>query len=789
MKNVTTRKSIQSLVSVSYLVIMILYGIGVLIPDFKKEFLPITLLCVISVTSIFLLFCMVCKCVTDRIQAHGLIVAVNLILLISVVNGDIYYVPIGLLITAIIICIYEQLWINKNMLIQTICLYLVTLAIQIVTGNRSSRVVFTYFLMGIVVIMVEVILCIIIDHIEKYTRLIKENSRSSQDMLKVVELKRQEAQNAAKAKTMFLSNMSHEIRTPINAILGMDEIILRESNESNVIEFASKIQSAGNTLLSLVNDILDFSKIESGKMEIVEEEYDFELLLNDIYNLLCLRTEEKGLFLNFEIAEDVPRRLNGDVLRLKQVLLNVLSNGVKYTEKGSVTLKIDWRQKYPGLIKLLISVEDTGIGIKKEDQQRLFNAFERVGDSGSKHIEGTGLGMSITKSLLDIMKGTIAVKSEFGQGSTFYIQINQKVMDYTPVGKLANKTRHGVMAKRYKESFVAPDAKILIVDDNEMNLMVVKGLLKKTRIQIDLAVSGRQCLEMVKKLKYDIIFMDHMMPEMDGIETFHQLQSMEENLSREAAVVALTANAIAGAKDFYLGKGFLNYLSKPINSGKMETMIRNILPEELVMPTTLEEVPDIAMTQEHSSIHYGAGLTFAGNDVVQYEDNMRMFLQAASEKKDLIRKHAEQEDWNSYTIEVHALKSNAAYIGAEALSEVAFEHEHMGKAFNAKGITDSLPRLMKVWDQALMDIGTLMVHVESKIPESKGIIITDEEYFDLIQKAIDHLNDFESDAAIVYIRQLLEYELSEDRRRVIKKAYDEIDKFNYKSAARILFGE
>ncbi len=789
MKKKMTDKAIRFLMLFIYIGILFLYFIvNKIYYKLSVQELEYILVIIILLAIGFVLITL-CKEISNK--WHGVILSVFLlpIYICSLCRKDFYLIYIGVLITAIIICIYELRWLLQYVLIYSAIICYIVNLYQIFELKNEINEIAIYALGGILILLIELILVSMMDHLEQYKKMITINSMDAQEMLKVVEIKRQEAQNAAKAKSMFLSNMSHEIRTPINAILGMDEIILRESNESNVIDYANRIQSAGNTLLSLINDILDFSKIESGKMEINEEEYKFEELTTDIYNILSLRMEEKGLALKLEIAEDIPSVLFGDVLRIKQIMLNVLINAVKYTQKGYVSLKIDWRQKQTGIIKLIIQVEDTGIGIKPENQKKLFDAFERLDGDTTKHIEGTGLGMSITKNLLDLMSGTISVSSEYNVGSIFTIEVEQKVIDYKPMGKIITANHKNVFGLRYTESFLAPDAKILIVDDNEMNLLVVKGLLKKTLIQIDIAISGMQCLDMVKREKYQIIFMDHMMPEMDGVDTFHKMATLEGNLNIGVPVVALTANAVSGAKEMYMEMGFADYISKPINSHVIENMIKNMLPENMVEMTQIQENEEVDYYDITGIVDYKKGLLYAGNDKKQYEENLRVFIKSMDERQELLEKYIEQQDWKAFEIEVHALKSNAAYIGAKELSVVAAEQEKYAKAFNGAAIVHSWEKLEELWDQTVAALYQFvdMEEVEQIYPNGKTL--TDEQYLEFIQKIIQHMNNFESDRAMFYLKKILEYDMPEEKRSRIKKSYEELDKFNYRQATQILLDE
>lgn len=389
------------------------------------------------------------------------------------------------------------------------------------------------------------------------------------------------AQQENESKSKFLANMSHEIRTPINAILGMNEMILRESEENVTQEYARNIQSASETLLSIVNEILDFSKVASGKMELINAEYQLGNVITDCCTLVETRAAGKDLRLEVMCDETTPSILFGDEKRIRQVLANLLTNAVKYTPSGTITFRIKWAGGKDG-IKLIVSVEDTGIGISEENQKRLFDTFERFDEEKNKNIEGTGLGLSITKQLVELMEGEIGVYSEVGKGSLFYVEIPQKVVSMAPVGKYEEAIKKE-QEKVVKEKYHAPDARILVVDDVRMNVRVLQGLLKRIQVQVDTAISGKECLELAQEKQYDIILLDHMMPEMDGVETFQKLRENVSGCNYRTPIIALTANALEGAREEYKRIGFDDYLSKPIKGEELEDTIREYLPENKIV--------------------------------------------------------------------------------------------------------------------------------------------------------------------------------------------------------------
>ncbi|SDB30780.1 ATP-binding protein [Butyrivibrio sp. INlla16] len=389
------------------------------------------------------------------------------------------------------------------------------------------------------------------------------------------------------AKTQFLSQMSHEIRTPINAIIGMDELILREYDDNQLKKYAHNIKSASNTLLTLINDVLDFSKIEAGKMELYNVEYDLADMISELVNMVEERAKNKGLEFNTIVNSQIPHLLYGDNVRLKQVILNILTNAVKYTEHGSIEFAVDYidggHLDKDSSIGLKISVSDTGIGIREEDMQRLYDPFERLEETRNRNIEGSGLGMSIVQKFLKLMNSELYVKSEYGKGSTFSFVVEQQIRSFEPIGDF--KVAYDKIIEddsNYRELFTAPDADILVVDDNEINLVVTRNLLKDTMINIETASSGKEALLMTAKKKYDLMLIDHRMPEMDGMEMLWRLKSDEKNINRDTPSIALTANAFSGARDVYRKSGFQDYLSKPIIGDALEKMLINYLPEDKV---------------------------------------------------------------------------------------------------------------------------------------------------------------------------------------------------------------
>ena len=580
------------------------------------------------------------------------------------------------------------------------------------------------------------------------------------------------AKSASEAKSRFLSNISHEIRTPINAVLGFDEMILRESNDESILGYARDIQGSGKTLLALINDILDFSKIEAGKMEIIPVEYELGSMLNDLYNMSDVRAREKNLELIVNVDENIPHILFGDEIRIKQCILNIVTNAVKYTEVGSVTIDVDYEEVEPENpefedvedIMLKVRVRDTGIGIREEDMDKLMSAFERIDARKNRTIEGTGLGISIVVSLLELMDSKLEVFSEYGRGSEFSFAIKQKVQDWEPVGDFSirakeSKSNFGA----YEESFHAEDAKILVVDDTRTNLTVIKGLLKQTKMQVDTAISGMECLEMVKKTKYNIIFLDHRMPEMDGIQTFHAMEEMEDNLNKDTPVVALTANAISGSREMYFGEGFTNYMSKPVDPVKLEEMILQYLPEELVTKSSDEGfVASAGEMDDEEKNAFQDLLKITGVDInsaiercgsaVLARDVMKDFWLSIDERAGAIEKFLMEQDIKNYTIYVHGLKSSARAVGALDLSEKAEYLEACGNGGDIDEIEMLTPGLLSLYRSYTTRLEPLFAGEDEGKPEIskdelEGAFATMKEfisasYFDSADDIMKMLEDY-----------------------------------------------
>ncbi|MBP3621844.1 MAG: response regulator [Lachnospiraceae bacterium] len=527
---------------------------------------------------------------------------------------------------------------------------------------------------------------------------------------------KEEAENANRAKSQFLANMSHEIRTPIHAIMGMNEMVLRESKDEDIRVYASNIKSASENLLDIINGILDFSKVEAGKIEIENSEYSLGGLLNDLNNIITPMTKEKDLDFNIKVDEKLPRVLLGDVGKVRQIIINLLNNAVKYTKEGEISLVVGGDVSGEK-VDLTVQVKDTGIGIKEDNLDKLFMDFERVDLEENRNIEGTGLGLAIVYRLLQHMGGEIKVSSKYGEGTEFVVNLPQGVADVTPIGDFQVKYEAEGDTK-YTERFVAPDAKVLVVDDHEMNLVVIKNLLKTTQMQITTCSSGEECIEHIINDTFDIVLLDHMMPGMSGIETLETI--IEKELKRDTVFIALTANAIVGVKEMYLSKGFDDYLSKPIDTRKMEKMLQHYIPEHKltkVKHTNTEDNSEEILGKKDLKQEYidqKVGLKYSAQSMEMYKSFLEVYYEYGAEKKCQVEECYNAKNWKDYVTYVHSIKSTSLNIGGVILSKLAADIEKRGKEFLAGDegalsfIEENHEELMRVYDLTLTEAVTIM---------------------------------------------------------------------------------
>ena len=620
-----------------------------------------------------------------------------------------------------------------------------------------------------------------------------------------LEAARNAVEKAENARDIFLANMSHELRTPINTILGLNELILRESQEEAVKEYARDIRQAGNILLALVSDILDFSKLEADKMELTEGIYDVSSLLNDLINSISVQQRRKKLDLVLDIAQDVPYKLFGDEIHIRQIIGNLLSNAVRYTDKGKITLHLSWKEVSKDSIEIYVLVKDTGIGIKEEDIPKLFKAFQRMDSTIRSKDDRTGLGLAITQRLIEMMGGKLEVESVYGKGSAFSFKIIQKVVDREPLGDFEKQYRESLRSiEDYHEKFIAPMGRILIVDDNAMNLAVAQGLLKGTRLQIDVAASGEECLELIKRKTYHLICMDHMMPVMDGVQTLHAIRALEGNPSRDIPVIALTANAVAGARELYLKEGFQDYLTKPIDADKFENMLIEYLPDNVVYLTNNREVSDEYEPQNAEEFdiresqlylmgfNLRNGLRYMGGDKSLYGKVLHDFHSILQEKETALEDFLQKGDMPGYTIIVHSLKGNARSVGADDLADEAFELEKMAKAGQLEDVTVRSPILFSMMKNMR---NSLRVYLETEAAEEEKAQtgetvteekITEEEWVRALQELAARLDDFDGESAASKLRELKRYERPESDKKMLRLCEKAIKDYAYDIALEVV---
>ena len=562
------------------------------------------------------------------------------------------------------------------------------------------------------------------------------------------------ADGANRAKSTFLASMSHEIRTPIHAVMGMSEMILRESKEEETLSYAGDIHSAAGSLLSIVNDILDFSKIESGRMEILPVSYQLSSLIHDIYLLIADRAEKKGLMLRIHVDEALPSTLYGDDIRLKQIVINLLTNAVKYTESGSVTLNITGTVQNE-ICELSVQVKDTGIGIRKEDIRKLFQVFERIEEKRNRTIEGTGLGINITQQLLTLMGSTLQVESVYGEGSCFSFRLKQKVIQREPIGNLEECLQNEKRQEVHRAGFRAPDVHVLVTDDIEMNRRVFRGLLKQTEIRVEEAASGQESLIKAQEEKYDLIFMDNMMPDMDGIETMQRMKADVRGKNTKTPIIMLTANAIAGAKEEYERAGFDGYLSKPIDPKKLEAMICRFLSEDRILGFGEDEAVKTEATgrplPELNGIRWEYARLYIPDDEMLWE-LLKGFRQTLAERiqewnRDIpegtnaVYDVEADMDLATIRIEAHALKSLAASVGAMTIFGLARVTELAARENEVGKVKQVLPLLIEEMKQMETELAVQFPEEERPLCEDREQLLL------LVRLLVDAMRSLDFDEA------------------------------------------
>ena len=600
----------------------------------------------------------------------------------------------------------------------------------------------------------------------------------------ILEEARIEAQSANKAKSVFLANMSHEIRTPINVMLGMNEMILRESESEEIRQYAKSIERSGGYLISLINNILDISRIESGKMEIEEGKYELRQLLDEVMLIAEKQAEQKSLKMNLIFDKTLPAYLIGDVIHIKQILLNLINNAVKYTKEGQIDIKVS---KNAEETKLIFEVKDTGIGIKEENLPVLFDAFMRVDSKKNKKIKGTGLGLAIAKQLAEQMDGTIWVESVYGKGSSFFVQLPmKKVSD----GKISN-VEWKETDERKRRSFVAPQAKILIVDDNPENLMVTRSLLKRTAVFVDTAASGEECVHKVRQNVYDLILLDYMMPQMDGIDTIRELK---KDVQFHIPVIALTADVTKGIEQTFLREGFCAYLSKPVMWSKLEDLLMKYLRDDLVFiredlkeeqKIKDEEFKQLKGQLKENDIKIEEGLRLLDGDFMQYRKLMEFFTEYQEEYMRQMQQLMTQKEVkvDEITRMMHTLKSNAKAIGAIHLYEIAKEMEDRGKQKDMEYIMSAYDLLKLEWGRVFKASREFIEQTKNVLFDQKKEEEKDKQSKEEIKEKLKiFITRYQAKEAKEQIQYYRKGKISEEERNILKEMEIRIDQLDFDEA-------
>ncbi len=822
-----------------------------------------------------------------------------------------YFLQIGMLMVACLVSLYQSIAVSRFLLIYSTVLYLIYLS---ATGFQMNE---EFLLQILALFMGQIILLVLIKWNKTTERMNLQKEQSNDDLLRVVEIKKRDAEAASKAKADFLANMSHEIRTPMNAICGMSELLMQTSLTPLGSEYVNTIKSASDNLLNIINDILDFSKIEAGKMDLIEQEYNIVSQMNDIQNVVTTRIAKKDIAFIVEVNPNIPVLLYGDDVRVQQILLNLLTNAVKFTQNGRILLSFDFRTIEEDKIILQIKVSDTGMGIKEEDRTKLFTAFTQLDMERNKNIEGTGLGLAITSQLVKKMNGTISLESEYGVGTTFTVEIEQGVRDFAPCSQMLTEHekkrvhiyeensyyREGLLklfedleihataydrfedipsalennknvfvffdyttsmnqvlniaerfplvswiamagindiiqehseikmqyihkpislysaipllmgedisATRARRSaiskFYAPDARVLVIDDNMANLKVAEGLLGQYRVQVVTATGGEETLNILEQdKKYDILFVDHMMPGMDGVELVHRIRETDDAFMKQVPIVALTANAIKGVQDMFLANGFDDFLSKPIEIKRLGQVMRKWIPTEKqlkkeeinetesagmdVQEQTSEDQRFAELFGEVEGLDIQEALERCESDTSILWEVIKIYVSSSDDTLGRIEKAYESKDYKNYSIEVHGVKSSSRSIGANILADAAYQLELAGKENNESFITEQHEPFMVIYRQMLKDLRAAMLLFEPpKAPVDKHPI-EEALLHEKLSKIRVAISEWEAKDAEDILEELQSCELSEELEAALTEVSEHLEMFDFDLALEKLDG-
>lgn len=570
---------------------------------------------------------------------------------------------------------------------------------------------------------------------------------------------RRQAEKANIAKSEFLANMSHEIRTPMNAIIGLNDIIMEECGDTEIYAHAKDVQSAAKNLLAIINDILDLSKVEAGKMELVPVDYYIKVMADEVMGMMDMAASQRGLILKYECDKRIPCGYNGDDGRLKQILLNILSNAIKFTSKGYVRAYITGKPGKNAEEEVLIFyVEDTGCGIREEDLSKIFEDFRQVDSKRNRSAEGTGLGLAIVKHLVELMGGTIEVKSTYGKGTTVTIMIPQKIVDHRPVSEMPELPQ---TEQKITDSFTAPGVKVLIVDDNVINRKVARGFLKNYAFDLTEAASGPEAIELVREARYDLIFMDHMMPGMDGIEAAEIIRRDCGENGTAPVMIALTANAMEGMREHFLRCGFQDFIAKPLDRKELNQLLLHWVPEKY---RNTEDVPEEITPLnpdvfQIDGVDMKAAMKYYSGDEEGFVDLLELYCMDGKRKTELLSQLVDT-DILSYQIEVHGLKSASANIGAMEVSALAREQENAAAQGDREFIAQHFPMLMAEYETLLTNIGQFLGRRrQEKENKEKLPALTVQELKKQTAEALDDLRQFRSQECADRVEAMLLHEL------------------------------